>query len=134
MKNFSNATTCLLFCFLLSGCVFFGMAGQKISQYCPGLTIKVDGFNWHENGRRSVLICDYDTSHQKNVKAYFADPANNYTTAVGRTYYAANIRQGLVDAIDTTTVGKIITKGKDSTWVYFDGTRGRIIIIEQKAK
>jgi hypothetical protein len=139
MKTLTNlhkksvaVTAGLLFCFFLSGCQLFVIGGQKLSEYCPGLNIKLDGINWHKKGSASVFILQYDHSYQPKVVKYFADTANGFTKAVGRTYYDQNIKEGMVDAVDTTTVGKIMNKGNDTTaWVYFDGTIERIIIIEK---
>jgi hypothetical protein len=125
----------LLVCFFLSGCQLFAIGGQKLSKYCPGLNVKIDGINWHETGSVSVFILQYDHSYQQKVVKYFANPANGYTKEVGRTYYDQNIKEGTPDAVDTTTIGKIINKGIDTTAsVYFDGTTERIIIIEKVNK
>ena len=125
----------LLICFFLSGCQLFGIGGQKLSKYCPGLNIKLDGINWHENGSTSVYILQYNHSYQQKAVKYFADTANGYTKALDRTYYDQNIKEGLTDAVDTTTVGKTINNGSDTTAsVYFDGATERIIIIEKAEK
>jgi hypothetical protein len=134
-KKSAVVATGLLICFFLSGCQLFVIGGQKLSKYCPGLNIKLDGINWHENGSVSVYILQYNHSYQQKVAKYFADTTNGYTKAVGRTYYDQNIKEGLDDAVDTTTVGKIINKGSDTTAsVYFDGTTERIIIVENTKK
>lgn len=135
-RKISSAS--LLVCFFLSGCQLFAIGDKKLNKYCPGLNIKVDGFNWHENWRDShsinTYILQYDQSYHQKVVNYFADPAKGYTKEFGRTYYAQNIKEGMPDAIDTTTVGRIINRGKDtSASVYFDVTTDWIIIIE-KAK
>jgi hypothetical protein len=135
MNTFSKIAAGLLFCFFLSGCQLFAIGGQKLSEYCPGLNVKLDGINWHKTGHTSVFILRYDHGYQEKVAKYFADTANGYTKAVGRTDYDQNIKEGEADAIDTTTVGKIINKGSDTTAsVYFDGTTERIIIIEKVKK
>jgi len=122
----------LLVCFFLSGCQLFAIGGQKLSEYCPGLNVKLNGINWHINGSVSVFILQYDQPYQPKVVKYFADTANGFTKAIGRTYYDQNIKEGLADAVDTTTVGKIINKGSDTTAsVYFDEATERIIIIEK---
>jgi len=122
----------LLVWLFLSGCQLFAIGGQKLGEYCPGLNVKVNGINWHKNGSVSVFILQYDHSYQQKVFKYFADTTNGFTKAVGRTYYDRNIKEGLPDAVDTTTIGKIISKGVDTTAsVYFDGTTERIIIIEK---
>jgi len=134
-KKTAVVTTGLLVCFFLSGCQLFAIGGQKLSEYCPGLYIKLNGINWHEKGSVSVFILQYDHSYQQRAVKYFADTANGFTKAFGRTYYDQNIKEGLPDAVDTTTVGKSIIKGTDTTAsVYFDGTTERIIIMEKVDK
>ena len=125
----------LLVCCCLSGCQLFAIGGQKLRSYCPGLNIKIDGINWHENGSINTYILQYESSYHKKVAEYFADPIHGYTIAYGRSYYDQNIKEGMPEAIDTTTLGKIINKGKDTTAsVYFDVTTDRIIIIEKTRK
>ena len=134
-KKSAAAAAGFLMCFFLSGCQLFVVGGQKLSEYCPGLHAKLDSISWHESHSANTYILNINQSYRKKVANYFADPANGYTKAVGRTYYNQNIKEGMTDAIDTTTVGKIINRRSYTTaTVYFDVTTGRVIIIEKAKK
>ncbi len=112
----------------------FDEAGKKVNNYCPGLNVELDLFTWHKDGSRSVLICQYDSTYQEVVADYFADPKNNYSEDIGHKYFMTNKPNGPLETVDSNTVGKIISKDSVTASVYFDRTKARIIIVEQKTK
>ena len=76
----------LFICVLLSGCAFFAAAGKKLSEYCPGLNIKLNGVSISTNNGREVTVVQYDNSWQKKVNAYFTDKTNGFATDKSRRY------------------------------------------------
>jgi hypothetical protein len=133
-KKSAAVAACLLVCFFLSGCQLFAVGGQKLSEYCPGLSVKLDGISWHNSGSTGVLILQYDPGYQKKVNAYFADKANGFAGDKPRSYMDIKDGDNAAVADGDSILTKTIDKGKKTATVIYNATTRRIIIVENTEK
>lgn len=86
MNLIKRTSAIIIVCLLLYGCGFFAAAGKKVSQYCPGLNLKITGFSISINNGREVTVVDYPDSYQKKVNAYFSDKTHGFSGTIPRRY------------------------------------------------
>ena len=132
MNLIKKTSTGILICLLLSGCVFFAAAGKKLSEYCPGLNIKLGGVNISSNNGREVTVVDYDNAWQKKVNAYFTDKANGFAGGNPRRYEDIKAGDDAVVADGDSILTKTIDKGNKTTMVIYNVSTRRIVIVEEK--
>jgi hypothetical protein len=133
MNLIKKTSTGLLICLLLSGCALFTAAGKKLSEYCPGLNIKLDGVNISINNGREVTLVQYDDSWQKKVNAYFTDKANGFTGGGDqRRYLSIKANDEAVVADGDSILTKTIVKGNKTATVIYNVTAQKIAIVEEK--
>jgi hypothetical protein len=133
MNLIKKTTTGLLICLILFGCAFFAAAGKKLSEYCPGLNIKLDGVSISINDGKEVTVVQYDDSWQKKVNAYFTDKANGYT-GVGdkRRYMSIKANDEPIVADGDSILTKTIVKGNKTATVIYNVSARKIAIVEEK--
>jgi hypothetical protein len=131
MNLIKKTSSGILICLLLSGCVFFAAAGKKLSEYCPGLNIKLDGVSMSINNGQKVTVVQYDDSWQKKVNAYFTDKANGYT-GVGdkRRYFSIKANDEAIVADGDSILTKTIVRGKKTATVIYNVSAQKIAIVE----
>ncbi len=124
----------LIICVLSSGCAFFAAAGKKLSEYCPGLNIKLDGVNMSINNGREVTVLDYSSSWQKKVNTYFTDKANGYAGGNQRRYMGIKASDEEIVADGDSILSKTIDKNKKTATVIYNATTQKIIILEESGE
>jgi len=136
--KFSKKSTLLagvLICVFLSGCAFFAAAGKKLSDYCPGLNIKLNGVSISINDGREVTVVQYGDSWQKKVNTYFTDKANGFAGGDQRKYMtikASDDDQVVADG--DSILSKTINKNNKTATVIYNVSTRKIIIVEEKDK
>jgi hypothetical protein len=130
MNLIKKMSTGVLICLILSGCAFFAVAGKKLSEYCPGLNIKLSGVSIATNNGRAITIVQYDNSWQKKVTAYFNDKANGFAGDKSRKYLDIKDGDDRAVADGDSILTKAVTKGKTNAVVIYNVTTSRIIITE----
>jgi hypothetical protein len=134
MNLIKKTSTGLLICLILSGCAFFAAAGKKLSEYCPGLNIKLNGVNISINNGREVTVVQYSDSWQKKVNAYFTDKANGFAADDGRKYLDIKASDEQVVADGDSILTKTIVKGNKTATVIYDASSQKIAIVEEKGE
>ena len=132
MNLIKKTSAGLVICLILSGCALFTAAGKKISEYCPGLNIKLDGVNISINDGREVTVVQYADSWQKKVNAYFTDKANGFTGGDQRKYLSIKANDEPLVAEGDSVLSKTIVKGNKTATVIYNVSTRRIAIIEEK--
>ena len=125
-KNFAT----ILICLLLYGCGFFVAAGQKVSKYCPGLNLKVDGVSWSSTKSRKITVVDYEAGYQKKVDAYFTDKSNGFVGDNPRKYLDLKSSDERAVADGDSILTKSFSKGKTNATVIYNATTRKIIVME----
>jgi hypothetical protein len=132
MNLIKKTSTGLLICLILSGCAFFAAAGKKLSEYCPGLNIKLNGVNISINNGREVTVVQYSDSWQKKVNAYFTDKANDFTDGNPRRYLDIKVNDDAVVADGDSILSRAIDKDNEIVTVIYNASTRKIIIVEDK--
>jgi len=132
MNLIKKTSTGVLICLLLSGCALFTAAGKKLSEYCPGLNIKLDGVNISINNGREITVVQYDDSWQKKVNAYFTDKTNGFAGGDQRKYGDIKANDDQVIAGGDSILSKTIIKGNKTATVIYNASTQKIVIIEEK--
>src|ERR1700749_3895716 len=132
MNLLKRTSAGLLICLVLYGCGFLAAPGQKVSKYCPGLNLKINGVNIWSTESRKITVVQYEDSYQGKVDAYFGDKSKGYGVGNPREYL--DLKNGEDHAVsegDSILTATVLGTNVTGTVIY-NATTKRIIIIEPK--
>ena len=132
MNLIKRTSAGVLICLLLYGCGFFVAAAKKVSEYCPGLNLKLNGVSIITNNGRKMTIVAYEDSYQKKVDAYVSDKANGFAADNPRKYLDLKDDDNSVVADGDSILTKSVEGGGRNGTVIYNATTRKIIIVEPK--